>query len=277
MAVASLIRSGLTNSFDKYRSALAGNVSIFNLLSVQYLVVAGGGAGGASFGSGAGAGGLLTNSTTVAINTSYTVTIGAGGSGGLGTPSNVRNDGNQGNDSIFSTIRALKGGGGGGNSNEAHTVAGGNGVVGSGGGGQGGSAFNVGATGTPGQGNNGGNGTSGAGSGGGGAGSAGSGVNAGIGLQQTWTNTSTYFAGGGVYSGGTVSLGRTAHDTAGAANTGAGAGGGDSNRSGGSGIVVLRYPNTYTVTTTGLVASTATVGSDKVTTITGGNGNISWT
>jgi hypothetical protein len=38
----------------------------------------------------------------------------------------------------------------------------------------------------------------------------------------------------------------------------------------------LRYPNTYTITTTGLTASTTTVGSDKITTITGGTGNVSW-
>jgi hypothetical protein len=39
----------------------------------------------------------------------------------------------------------------------------------------------------------------------------------------------------------------------------------------------LRYPATYTITVgAGLTSSTATVGSDKVTTITAGTGNISW-
>jgi hypothetical protein len=60
---------------------------------------------------------------------------------------------------------------------------------------------------------------------------------------------------------------------AGADNTG---NGGDGCRAGGSGIIVLRYPNTYTINTTGLTASTVTSGSNKVTTITGGSGNISW-
>jgi hypothetical protein len=39
----------------------------------------------------------------------------------------------------------------------------------------------------------------------------------------------------------------------------------------------LRYPNTYTITIgAGLTGSTTTVGSDKVTTITAGTGNVSW-
>ena len=45
---------------------------------------------------------------------------------------------------------------------------------------------------------------------------------------------------------------------------------------GGSGIVVLRYPNTYTISQSGLTLSTATDGSDKVTTITQGTGTVSF-
>jgi hypothetical protein len=46
---------------------------------------------------------------------------------------------------------------------------------------------------------------------------------------------------------------------------------------GGSGVVILRYPATATITLgAGLSGSTATVGSDKVTTITAGTGNVSW-
>jgi hypothetical protein len=271
---------------------LGVTASVLKRLPVQYLVVAGGGAGGASAGAGGGGGGLLTNQTDFILNTNYTVTVGAGGSGSVGSPSNVRNDGNPGNNSVFSTITALKGGGGGGNSNEAHNVAGGNGVVGSGGGGQG-LTYGPGAAGTPGQGNNGGNGfTSGGATGGGGGGGAGRagyssnelglwGGSAGHGLQALWTNTSTWFAGGGAATGFTNgvpgSQGGTPVETNGAANTGAGAGGAAGTiRNGGSGIVVLRYPSGYTITTTGLTASTATVGSDKITTITGGTGNVRW-
>jgi hypothetical protein len=46
---------------------------------------------------------------------------------------------------------------------------------------------------------------------------------------------------------------------------------------GGSGVVILRYPNTYTITLgAGLTGTTTTVSTDKVTTITAGSGNVSW-
>jgi hypothetical protein len=42
-------------------------------------------------------------------------------------------------------------------------------------------------------------------------------------------------------------------------------------------VVILRYPNTRTITIgAGLTGSTSTVGSDNVTTITAGTGNVSW-
>jgi hypothetical protein len=41
--------------------------------------------------------------------------------------------------------------------------------------------------------------------------------------------------------------------------------------------VILRYPGVYTITIgAGLTGSTATVGTEKVTTITAGTGNVSW-
>jgi hypothetical protein len=46
---------------------------------------------------------------------------------------------------------------------------------------------------------------------------------------------------------------------------------------GGSGVVILRYPSAYTITIgAGLTGSTATVGTDNVTTITAGTGTVSW-
>jgi hypothetical protein len=46
---------------------------------------------------------------------------------------------------------------------------------------------------------------------------------------------------------------------------------------GGSGIVILRYPAAYTISLgAGLTGSTATVGTSKVTEITAGTGNVSW-
>jgi len=41
---------------------------------------------------------------------------------------------------------------------------------------------------------------------------------------------------------------------------------------GGSGIIIISYPNTYTIS--GLSGTTTTVGSNKVTTFTSGTGNI---
>jgi hypothetical protein len=70
----------------------------------------------------------------------------------------------------------------------------------------------------------------------------------------------------------------------GVVNTGSGGGGGGLDNSGnfaggtgGSGIVILRYPVSATITIgAGLTGSTATDGSFKVTTITAGSGNVSW-
>ena len=72
--------------------------------------------------------------------------------------------------------------------------------------------------------------------------------------------------GGGYDNGGTIT--RT-----GDPNTG---GGGAAYSNGGSGVVILRYNNSYTITNPGggLTSSTATSGSDKITTFTAGTGNI---
>ena len=81
--------------------------------------------------------------------------------------------------------------------------------------------------------------------------------------------------GGQMWAGGTYTP-----PTDGTVNTGGGGGGEPQQNTvgatGGSGIVILRYSNVYTLTNpgSGLVLSTATDGSDKVTTITAGTGNI---
>lgn len=226
-------------------------------LTADFLVVAGGGGGNQGAGGGGGAGGLLAFSAqTLALGTSFTVTVGGGGA------KNV-----QGSNSQFGSLTASVGGGGGGGN------PGGNG--GSGGGG--GNAYN-GGTATSGQGNNGGNGSStvypnDAGGGGGGASSAGgNGTSGGVGgtagagslTYSSWGSaTSTgqnvsgtyYYAGGGGAfgrnggsaggNGGGGACSNTTGGTAGTANTGGGGGayqdaGGSS--TGGSGIVIVRYP-----------------------------------
>ena len=65
------------------------------------------------------------------------------------------------------------------------------------------------------------------------------------------------------------------------ANTGGGGGGGAdtgvNGGTGGSGVVIIRYPSSFTLGGgTGLTFTTATVGGDKVTTFTAGTGSISF-
>ena len=64
----------------------------------------------------------------------------------------------------------------------------------------------------------------------------------------------------------------------GTANTGGGGGGsGGSGTYGGSGIVILRYPSTKTITVgAGLTSTTYTESPNKVTVFTAGTGNVSW-
>ena len=238
--------------------------------SVEYLVVAGGGGGSDPGGGGAGgyrssvsgesSGGNTSAESALTLGAgSYSVTVGGGGGGG---PDN--GSGSNGGNSSFSSITAL-GGGAGGQYNSDNASSGG-----SGGGGQ-----YSGASGTSGQGFSGGSGYPGnaspySGGGGGGAsasgsnGSSGGGGNGGNGLYSSITGSSVVRAGGGGgqswASGGTSGgLGgggngargnpRNQVSSSGTANTGGGGGGGDayigggsfSPRSGGSGIVIIRY------------------------------------
>ena len=113
----------------------------------------------------------------------------------------------------------------------------------------------------------------------------------GLGLESSITGAAIMRASGGAGGGNSdtpqVSAGGGSNNQSNAtANTGGG-GGGASNlpttatpqigRNGGSGVVILRYPNEYTVTIgSGLTGTTATDGSDKVTTFTTGTGTITF-
>lgn len=182
--------------------------------TVQYLVVAGGGAGVYDAVGAGGAGGFRTGSLSVSANTSYTITVGAGG------PGNSTGVGANGSDSVFSTITSNGGGKGAGASGQAGATGG------SGGGGGGyfgndyggtspyttGYAGNTPST-SPSQGNNGGNyfyvsgyvtrgGGGGGGAGGVGGNASGTGTNikagdGGIGAVSAITGFPTYYAGGG--------------------------------------------------------------------------------
>ena len=243
---------------------------------VTYLVIAGGGGGGDFRAGGGGAGGYRSsvtgelsgrNSTaesplTALTGTAYSVQVGAGGS--------YQN----GSDSVFASITSIGGGAGAGN-----------GVSGNGGSGGGGSRSQVQAgLGTVNQGFNGGtsNGST-HGGGGGGAGEVGNTDGSGLGgdgLASTITGTSVFRGGGGgggfsgINTDGGLGGGGRGGSIAGfaTANTGGGGGGGwntASSKPGGSGVVILKYPDTRTATfSAGVTSSTTTSGGFKITTIT---------
>ena len=226
--------------------------------TVDYMVVAGGGAGGNGNvndgGAGGGAGGFreshstpvsgpytaspLATSTGITVSvTTYPVTVGAGGA----PPGGACQVGNPGSNSVFSTITSS--GGGGGDANGGGPYGGsGNGVGGSGGGGHQSSGANGNTPPvSPPQGNPGGNGSfpSGtpSGAGGGGAGATGgdaastwnpgpnNGGQGGGGVTSSINGTPTARAGGG---GGSNSPGRASVGSAGTGGSGGGGNGGGS-------------------------------------------------
>jgi hypothetical protein len=231
--------------------------------AVDYLVVAGGAAGGMSNGNqgsagGGGAGGFrvsndtcmpapqtspLANPSGITVTaTAFPITVGAGGAA-ISGPNNVV--GNSGSNSIFSTITSAGGGGGGGSASPAAAVAGG-----SGGGGRAGPNNSGGAGNTPPvsppQGNAGGDGPSSPGdsagisAGGGGAGQVGQSANGGSGSFVVGAgfagcngtpgpvSGARYFAGGGG-RGGACS---PACNSGGSGGSGGGGAGGNKGPSG---------------------------------------------
>jgi len=270
-----------------------------DVLTVDYLVIAGGGSGGAGYqsgsdrrGGGGGAGGGYRNSYSTEnsggpttneaglypdIATNYTVTIGAGGvNKATGSPSD------------FSVIKALGGGGG---ANMVDTTSGSSGGSGGGGGcpgtSNGGSAISTNIV-LHGYGGGGGDSTvhpaSHGAAGGGGAGAIGSnssgtsGGAGGAGRASSITGSSITRSAGG--AGG--NSGSSGSGGAGSSNTGDGGAGTHSAGSfhnGGSGVVILRYPKTFTITNPGGGLTTAgevTTGDDKYIIYTAGTGNVQW-
>ena len=68
---------------------------------VEYLIVAGGGAGGYDLGAGGGAGGLLAGYAGITSGTSYFITVGAAGAGGNS------NTGGDGGASVFDAVSRI--------------------------------------------------------------------------------------------------------------------------------------------------------------------------
>lgn len=277
------------------RSFSINIVSITN--AIDYIVVAGGGAGGSWYNAGGGGAGgaLAANSVSITGGTTYTVTIGAGGTGSnnsgvvgpVGSNSSISGTG-------FTTVTAIRGGGGGssgpggatnggsggGNSGYITNVAGKGVYTGSSYLSQTRQGYDGGFGGTYG------------GGGGGGAGAAGTngqsttGGNGGVGIQ--WNDGNYYGGGGGgsAYSdtagnipgnGGNGGGGRgssyplgayvsNAPAYSGTTNTGGGGGGASGYHattqqagSGGSGVVVIRFADTYDALTSTTGSPTYTV------------------
>lgn len=264
----------------------------------------GGGAGGliTSYGNSSGGGTSPGSAFSLLISTNYTVTVGQGGNGGAG-----KNPGTDGVNSVFNTITST-GGGGGGTSED--TVAEDTGRTGGSAGGSGTGLSSAERPSTPAvsnpvQGYAGGASITSSGKRGGGGGGAGESGNTnsqgygGDGLEVSITGSAIFYAGGGGggYFGSTSSVpggsggggdcpsGSNGNGGDGTDNTGGGggaakrsAGGGSRNGgNGGDGVVILRYPNNYTINVgAGLTSSTTPDGLDKVTTFTQGTGTISF-
>jgi len=287
--------SGVFPSQDSLNTDLTlSGLTVNTPLTIDYLIVAGGGGMGRSdiyYGGGGGGGGFRTSissdgngggassETALEVNDNgvdtYTITVGAGGPAAGDNSSN----GSTGSNSVFSTVTSTGGGGGG----KADT----DGLDGGSGGGGGGNdaANSGGAAVSPTQGYAGGGTNSGSGLGGGGGGGAGSigstatagGAAGGDAKASTITGSSVYFSAGG---GGKRGYSLASNGASGSnwRQTNSGCGGtATSPKSGQSGIVIIKYPNTKTVTIgSGLTGSTTTSGSDKITTFTAGTGTITF-
>jgi hypothetical protein len=256
MTVNGLFRVHTFTTVGTTSFTLSGPASV----TAQLLVVGGGGGSGNPVGTsgGGGAGGLifLSTLTLTSAGSPYTVTVGAGGSYNASPGT-----GGAGSNSVFGTYTALGGGYGG------HVQAGGAG--GSGGGSTDGLAPGAALQPTSASGGFGNaSGTSaatpvyGAGGGGGAGGIGGNGTssgggNGGVGMQITIGGSTAFYAGGGGggANGGGFGLGGTGGGGNGSSsgsgsnatpNTGGGGGGSTGNTGnslGGSGIVIIAFPN----------------------------------
>jgi hypothetical protein len=254
------------NASDGANAAIPRTFSItsISLVDAEYLVVAGGGSGGSYYYGGGGGGGFVKAGTSaLGRSTTYQISVGSGGAQAYNPSENI--NGNPGENSVFSSFVSNGGSGGitltrsgmpcpGGAQGTASTSSGGgtgasDSVSTSGGGGGAGGA--------------GGNGTT-----------SGGGIG-GVGVASSITGTSTFYGGGGGGSsyanyarglGGNGGGGNGCKGTdgrlagsAGGTNTGGGGGGGSHpangldvayGYAGGSGIVILAYPNTVANITT---------------------------
>ena len=260
-------------------------------VDVNFLVLAGGGGQNSNgyYNGGAGAGGLRTSTgstysgggsslesaLTLNLLQDYTITLGAGGS----ARSSFFQNAGDGTDTTFASITADGGAGGyyngsnsggcgaGGGSNNVASRAGGAGTAGQG--------FAGGASSST---NNGGPGGGGGTASAGGTGSGQVGGAGGAGINNNITGTLSYYgAGGGGMRGGGSGGGYGANGTGWSATRAqTGHGGSQSTPTGGSGVIILKYPATFTATfSSGAVQNTGQISWNgalyNVSTITGGS------
>jgi hypothetical protein len=277
----------------------------------------GAGAGGlrTSYGSNSGGGSIAESSLSLTTGRDYIVTVGGGGAA-TGSRTDDRSSGT-GSNSVFSTITSDGGGYGGGMNAARNAQTGGAGGSGGGGGTRNQSSNGGAGTANQGYDGGASTGSyTGPGGGGAGAAGAGNNNNDAVGAQggdglvvliapfslavttanvgQGVGGTNVWYSGGGAgspysspYTAAPTSYGgggqyTTGSGTPGTANTGGGAGGtaragGTSGGSGGSGVVIVRYPNTRTMTVgAGLTVVHGTDGSDKIAIFKSGSDNISF-
>lgn len=242
LASSAIVSGGTTSVFDGYQYHYFYSSDTLSVSggskNIEYMIVAGGGGGGrgarSSAGGGGGAGGLILGDAVITEGT-YSIVVGAAGSG----TASVRTNGSVGSNSSFISLTAFGGGGGCGNINPTDG--------GSGGGAKVGSSYQ--AQGVSGQGNAGGRGLFAGGEDNCGAGGGYSSVGQ-NGIANTWSSGGAglvyydlieYSIGG---RGASSVLSQSGNP--GQQNTGQGGDGGPrtiNGLSGGSGVVIIRYPN----------------------------------
>ena len=289
-----LIFSGSTKGWLASNAAGEGSEALRNPITsvdVNFLVLAGGG-GQNSYGyynGGAGAGGLRTSTgstysgggsslesaLTLNLLQNYTITLGAGGS----ARSTIFQNAGNGTDTTFASITADGGAGGyyngsnsggcgaGGGSNSVASRAGGAGTASQG--------FAGGASSST---NNGGPGGGGGTASAGGTGSGQTGGAGGAGTNNNITGSFSYYGAGGQAMRGGGSGGAYGANGTGwsATRANTGHGGSQSAPTGGSGVIILKWPSTFTATfSSGVVQNTGQISWNgalyNVSTITGGS------
>lgn len=311
----SVVIRATANGTNRFADRTLYFATAVSTITINFLVVAGGGGAGSGFalsGSpGGGAGGFRTSAGTsgggagaenaleLSPNVAYSLTIGAGGAGALQNGTYAVTNGSN---TTFSSITSIGGG------RSAHwgvgvgKIPGSNG--GSGGGGYGSESSEIAGSGTANQGYSGGSTNIGNGfatAGGGGAGGAGGnatsssgqpGGNGGVGVDSNITGSTIGYAGGGggssyYGSAGTASHGggeggrgsftnSTSSGKNGTANRGGGGGGGSGGEdpwykggNGGSGVVVIKIPDSKSASFTAGVSQTMSQsGGFKIYTVT---------